>query len=65
MLVWVQNNQTGDVFAKLAYDLIIEKENIDSSCWWTKWLWKEHCPLKIKIFMWICIKKKILTWDVL
>lgn len=64
-LVWIHNKKTTEVTRKLAYDLIIEEEDIDSSSWCTRWIRKEHSPLKIKTFMWMCIKRNILTWDVL
>jgi hypothetical protein len=31
--------------------------------WWWKVTWKMDDPLKIKIFLWMALGNKILTWD--
>jgi hypothetical protein len=32
---------------------------------WRKALWSWSCPLKIKLFTWLVVENKILTWDIL
>lgn len=33
-------------------------------CWWKR-IWKFKCLLKSQMFMWLALKNKKLTWDVL
>jgi hypothetical protein len=31
--------------------------------WWWKPIWKLKYPLKAKIFLWLALSNKVLTWD--
>ena len=33
--------------------------------WWWKGLWKLHCPAKNKLFGWVVLENKVMTWDIL
>ena len=63
-LVWVYNKKNGSMTAMLAYHSMVMKGSIDGNVWWTKWLWKGIVPLKIKLFIWLCLKINIITQDV-
>ena len=63
-LVWMYNSREGQVTAKLAYQSTISMHISFEVEWWMKWLWKGAIPLKIKLFSWLCMKNKILTWEV-
>ena len=63
-LVWFDTKKEGLVTAMLAYHSMVMKGSIYGNVWWTKWLQKGMVPLKIKLFIWLCLKLNILTYDV-
>jgi hypothetical protein len=40
-------------------------EGDQEECWWWKPLWKLKAPLKSRIFFWLALSNKALTWKVL
>lgn len=62
-LVWMYNSKDGKVNANLAYNLAITGQRVGRIEWWMKWFWKGTLPLKIKLFAWLCLNNKILTWE--
>lgn len=51
-----------DVSASLACLSYVDSSTQVSFPWWILWLWKVFVPLKVKLFLWLSIKDKILTW---
>lgn len=48
--------------AKLAYEVLFSDFEVEH-CWWYQSLWKWYVPLKYKLFKWMALENKILTWD--
>ena len=42
-------------------DVVAEEENDQK--WWWKSVWKIKSPIKQKVFLWLVLANKILTWD--
>jgi hypothetical protein len=61
-LVWT-GHPTGIISANAIYSVIFNSLNIDPVHWWMEKIWMWNLPIKIKCFMWLCLNKKILTWD--
>lgn len=62
-LVWTCNETSGDVTATLAYHTYIGMSSLARRSWWISWLWKVSAPLKIRLFCWLVIHDKVLTWE--
>jgi hypothetical protein len=62
-LLWSWDTKRGQVNAKQAYEVqILMEGGVDSNFWYTD-LWQWQIPLKIKLFAWLMLEQKILTWD--
>ena len=62
-ILWSHNNFTGALSAAEGYKCLfsnISSENNDSVL---KILWSLNIPLKLKCFIWLLIRGKILTWE--
>jgi ribonuclease HI len=65
VLVWAGGDASGNISVKNLY-LALEKHlNLQSDFSWLFQLWNWKLPLKLKLFMWLAGKGKILTWDAL
>lgn len=62
-LAWSWNEENGELTAKLAYDAILFTLLNTQRNWWHFSYWKWHIPLMIKLFCWLMLENKILTWD--
>ena len=60
-LVWVYNIKEGLVTAMLAYHSFCMEDSLAGTLWWRIWLWRGYVPSKIKLFVWLCLKNKIMT----
>ena len=49
----------------LAYHSLFMEDSLAGTVWWTRWLRRGFVTLKIKLFIWLGLKNKILTWDVM
>jgi hypothetical protein len=56
-LKWSKNKGTGIYAAKM------EEMEVREKHWWWRKIWKLNSPLKTRIFLWLALTKKILTWD--
>jgi hypothetical protein len=63
MIKWSKNRGNSEYTAKLGYKAKMEKEMERETSWWWPVVWKLENPLKAKIFMWLALENKILTWD--
>jgi hypothetical protein len=62
-IVWTWDNKEGKVYAKQAYEVqFLEKMDVDLKEWMID-IWKWKIPLRIKLFCWLMIENRILTWD--
>lgn len=64
-LLWAGGDATGTLTVKNLYAALQSQSllSVDSS--WFFQLWKWTIPLKIKLFLWLAGKGKILTWEAL
>lgn len=49
--------------AKLGYAAKAVESEEGERKWWWKVIWKLSCPLKTKIFLWLVLANKVLSWD--
>ena len=63
-VVWI-HSPLGTYALKYGYNFLIQGKVHEESVWWWKSVWRYHCPLKTKIFMWFLLINKVLTWDVI
>ena len=54
---------TGEITTKLAYDSLFYNMRDSKRNWWYEALLEWNIPLKIKLFCWLMLENKILTWD--
>jgi hypothetical protein len=63
LLMWSWDTKSGQVSAKKAYEVqmleVVETEPV----FWYNDLWKWQLPLKVKLFMWLLLEQRILTWE--
>lgn len=57
-LLWTWNEANGTVSAKLAYSALVSKEAQPLIGRWSIEIWRWHCRLKIKLFMWLAMENK-------
>lgn len=62
-ICWARNAQDGEVSAKALYKHIFGELARPHITWWCKVLWKWNTPRKIVVFIWLCLRNKLLTWD--
>jgi len=60
-LVWTWNSQNGQVEVKEAYAALVSQEVPDEATWWSYLIWKVNAPLKMRCFMWLCLRNKVMT----
>ncbi|CAN1839814.1 Putative ribonuclease H protein At1g65750 [Linum perenne] len=61
---WVWGLESSGLFSvKTAYNLICETESRPTSSWW-KAVWKWNGPNRIRHFLWLAVRDKLLTNDV-
>lgn len=61
-LVWYFPNAGGKYSTKMGYQVLINIENGDN-CWWYKPMWSLKGPLKAKLFFWLILQNRVLTWE--
>lgn len=64
VLIW--DKAPNDRYSPKAGYLAISVELFNRDVkWWWKGLWKLNCPTKNKLFEWVVLENKVLTWDIL
>jgi hypothetical protein len=63
VLCWSWNVSLGEVTAKEAYATLSFQSWRCSVKWWHRALWDWNIPIKIKLFCWLLLENKVLTWD--
>jgi hypothetical protein len=64
-MIWDCGDNTGIFSVKKLYTAITTSVWPSTITGWRLNLWKWKLPLKLKIFTWLSLKKKIPTWDLL
>jgi hypothetical protein len=64
-LIWTGGDQTSITSVKKFYLAVEKKKWTHTISGWKKALWSWACPLKTKIFIWLAVANRILTWEVL
>jgi hypothetical protein len=64
-LVWVGGDSSSVISAKNLYHELINSYDYQCDSSWFKKLWKWPIQLKIKLFVWLAAKDKVLTWELL
>lgn len=62
-LLWSMNALGGVYTSKLGCRTFCEGTVVEDLVRWWKQLWKYAYPLKARIFMWLALNNKELTWD--
>jgi hypothetical protein len=62
-LIWSWDTKQGQVSTELAYEeQVTEVMGVEPKFWYSE-IWKWKIPMKIKLFVWLLLEQKILTWD--
>ena len=64
-LKWTGEDLSGKISVKNVYMGMENKKWIHNIRGWRKALWSWDCPLKIKLFIWLAVEKRILSWEIL
>ena len=51
------------VTTKFDYNVTLEEWTGSAPSCWEKSIWHWRIPLKLKIFVWLSLNNKVLTWD--
>jgi hypothetical protein len=62
-LMWIGEDNYGSPFIKNFYLSIISSKRLLKVKNWTQSIWKWKVQLKIKLFIWLAMEGKILTWE--
>lgn len=52
----------GDFFVKSTYNRFVDSGVVLTD---TLWIWKNICPPKVRVYLWLVIKNTLLTWSAL
>jgi hypothetical protein len=62
-LLWSWDTKQGQVNAKLAYEVqVMEDTGVEPKLWYSE-ICKWKIPMKVRLFVWLLLEHKILTWD--
>jgi hypothetical protein len=64
-LLWAGGDATGSISVKNLYATLLQQLILGADNSWFLQIWKWAVPLKLKLFIWLAGKEKILSWDVL
>jgi hypothetical protein len=62
-LMWTRGDSSGFLTVKNAYMALLSTQRLPSFGGWRLKVWKWDIQLKIKLFIWLAMENKILTWD--
>jgi len=62
-LKWIGGDKSGLLYVKNVYDALASTKWQQSIGGWRHSCWKGDLTLKIKLFIWLSMENKILTWD--
>jgi hypothetical protein len=61
-ILWIGGDSSGSLSKKNVYAALISTLNQLMLTGWRNRLWKWHIQQKIKLFLWLAVENKILTW---
>jgi hypothetical protein len=62
-LLWSWDTKQGQVNAKLAYKVqVMEDREVEPKFWYSD-IWEWQLPIKVKLFVWLLLEQRILSWD--
>jgi hypothetical protein len=64
-IIWAGGDASGVISIKNIYMALLQQLNFGTDLLWLHRLWKWPIPLKIKLFIWLSAKGKVLTWEML
>jgi len=64
-LIWTRGNYSGIIFAKNVYVALATKLWSRSENWLHSSVWKWDLSPNIKLFSWLLLENRILTWEIL
>jgi hypothetical protein len=64
-LLWAGGDGSGVLTVSNAYAALLQTVGSNEEIPWLFSIWSWAIPLKIKIFIWLCIKDRPLTWEAL
>jgi hypothetical protein len=64
-LLWIGGDKSGIPSAKNFYSSIISSKSLSKVESWRLSIWNWKIQLKVKLFIWLAIEDKILTWNML
>jgi hypothetical protein len=62
-LRWSGGNASGVITVKNLYEATEKRKQSCVVKGWRRNLWTWNCPLKLKLFTWLLVENKILTWE--
>ena len=62
-LLWIGGDSSGSLSKKNVYAALISTLNQLTLTGWRNRLWKWNIQQKIKLFLWLAVENKILTWN--
>jgi hypothetical protein len=62
-LLWTGGDASGKATVIFFYSALVSTRNYQQEANWKQKLWKWNTLLKIKLFTWLTINRKILTWE--
>jgi hypothetical protein len=61
--LWSWDTKRGQVNANQAYKVQLLEDMEEEPMYWYNELWKWQLPLKVKLFIWLMLEQRILTWE--
>jgi ribonuclease HI len=65
LLLWAGGDATGSLTVKNIYFAYLLQMKLQTDHSWTSHIWNWQIPLKLKLFIWLAGKEKILSWEAL
>jgi hypothetical protein len=62
-LLWNGGDASGQISVKNVYEALSNKLWSYKIGGWRRNLWTWDCPLKVKLFFWLVVENKVLTWE--
>jgi len=64
-LLWAGGDSTGQLTVKNIYTTLLSTQDFPIWSGWKFKLWKWNIQLKLKLFLWMAVENKILSWEFL
>jgi hypothetical protein len=62
-LIWIGGDSSGNLSAKNVYAALLSTQISPTITGWRNQMWKWNIQQKIKLFLWLAVNNKILTWN--